>query len=105
LFIRSEECQEYDAGKARIAVPAHAAKYAETELHWLEVCSAAIKAKYPALQFKILKLSYSAEAPAADTENNIVTIPCPMCDYRCKSVGTDMKNLIDEHAEYLTQNL
>ena len=105
LFIRSEECDEYQPGKTRIPVPEHDGKYALPESHWLQVCSDAIKTKYPELQFKILFLSSTAEDAEVDEEHNIVTIPCASCDYRCKTVGSDMKKLVDVHATFLAEHL
>lgn len=103
LFIRTEEVHNYGDMGARIGDPAYAAKYASTELHWLQQLSQTLKAKYPNLHFKILFMSRSGQF--CDKTHNIVGIGCTDCDYREHCIGTEMVKKLDDHAAYLNAYL
>ena len=103
LFIRHEEPHFYGDRGARVGDPAYAARYAQTELHWLKQISQTIKSKYPSLDFKILFLNAAGEF--VDAPDNIVGIALPECDYRDRCIGGDMAKNVKAHSDFLAQNL
>ena len=101
LFIRHEEPQHYADLGNRIPDPAHAAKYAQSELYWLQQISQTIKTNYPTLDFKILFFNSAGEI----INDNIIGISLPDCDYREGCAGAKMAMKLKEHSIFLETNL
>jgi len=101
LFIRHEEPQHYADLGNRIPNPAHTAKYAQSELYWLQQISQTIKTKYPSLDFKILFFNSAGEM----VNDNIVGISLPDCDYREGCAGGKMIKKLQDHSLFLETNL
>lgn len=103
LFIRQEETHTYNDRGKRVDNAQYSERYAQSELHWLKKLSQTLKAKYPALVFKILFMN--RQNTFVDVADSIVGIGLPTCDYRDRDVGKKMAANIARHSHFLKENL
>jgi hypothetical protein len=106
LFIRQEEPTVFEDRGNRIMQPEFVAKYAQTEVYYLQQMSLLLKQRYPLLKFKILFIS--CNNPGAEDiviENEILSVYCQHFDYRSPISAAQYASFIEIKKEFLETNL